>query len=93
MSRTNDFFLSYKRHKFPLSESEYETIQEVLRIKKEGNSFTIVPHEKYLTTQEAADLLNSHLAPVHKYLTRLIRAINSNTETVKFYHFCLLPVA
>ncbi|NEP60690.1 MAG: hypothetical protein F6K31_27465 [Symploca sp. SIO2G7] len=35
----------------------------------------------------------SHLAPVQKYLTRSIRAINSNTETVKSYHCCLLPVA
>ncbi|NEP59758.1 MAG: hypothetical protein F6K31_22580, partial [Symploca sp. SIO2G7] len=25
--------------------------------------------------------------------TRSIRAINSNTETVKSYHCCLLPVA
>ncbi|NEP60868.1 MAG: hypothetical protein F6K31_28435 [Symploca sp. SIO2G7] len=33
----------------------------------------------------------SHLAPVHKYLTSLIKAINSNTETVKSYHCCLLP--
>ncbi|NEP58704.1 MAG: hypothetical protein F6K31_17085 [Symploca sp. SIO2G7] len=36
---------------------------------------------------------NSHLAPVHKYLIRSIKAINSNTETVKSYHCCLLPVA
>ncbi|NEP60272.1 MAG: hypothetical protein F6K31_25265, partial [Symploca sp. SIO2G7] len=38
-------------------------------------------------------LQDSHLAPVHKYLIRLIRAINSNTETVKSYDCCLLPVA
>jgi len=37
--------------------------------------------------------LNSYLSPVQKYLTRLIRAINFNTETVKSYHCCLLPVA
>ncbi|NEP63397.1 MAG: hypothetical protein F6K31_41940, partial [Symploca sp. SIO2G7] len=36
---------------------------------------------------------HSHLAPVHKYLIRSIKAINSNTETVKSYHCCLLPVA
>ncbi|NEP58425.1 MAG: hypothetical protein F6K31_15635 [Symploca sp. SIO2G7] len=36
---------------------------------------------------------NSHLAPVHKYLIRSIKAINSNTETVTSYHCCLLPVA
>ena len=58
MSKTNDCFLSYKGHKFPLSEAEYQTIQEVLKLKREGNSFTIVPHDKYMTTQEAADLLN-----------------------------------
>ncbi|NEP58485.1 MAG: hypothetical protein F6K31_15955 [Symploca sp. SIO2G7] len=29
----------------------------------------------------------------HKYLTRSIKAINSNAETVKSYHCCLLPVA
>ena len=58
MNKTNDCFLSYKGHKFPLSEAEYQTIQEVLKIKREGDSFTIVPHQKYLTTQEAADLLN-----------------------------------
>ncbi|NEP60261.1 MAG: hypothetical protein F6K31_25210 [Symploca sp. SIO2G7] len=32
--------------------------------------------------------LDSHLAPVHKYLIRSIKAINSNTETVKSYHCC-----
>ena len=58
MSKSNDCFLSYKGHKFPLSEAEYQTIQEVLKLKREGNSFTIVPHEKYITTHEAADLLN-----------------------------------
>ncbi|NEP58805.1 MAG: hypothetical protein F6K31_17590 [Symploca sp. SIO2G7] len=31
---------------------------------------------------------NLDLAPVQKYLTRSIRAINSNTETVKSYHCC-----
>ncbi|NEP63087.1 MAG: hypothetical protein F6K31_40305 [Symploca sp. SIO2G7] len=35
----------------------------------------------------------SHLAPVQKYLRRSIRTINSNAETVKSYHCCLLPVA
>ncbi len=58
MSKTNDCFLSYKGHKFPLSEAEYQTIQEVLKIRREGNSFTIVPHHKYMTTQEAAEVLN-----------------------------------
>ncbi|NEP62115.1 MAG: hypothetical protein F6K31_35095 [Symploca sp. SIO2G7] len=28
-----------------------------------------------------------------KYLRRSIRTINSNAETVKSYHCCLLPVA
>ncbi|NEP60170.1 MAG: hypothetical protein F6K31_24735 [Symploca sp. SIO2G7] len=37
-------------------------------------------------------ILNSHLAPVQKYLIRSVRAINFNTETVKSYHCCLLPV-
>ena len=58
MSKTNDCFLSYKGQKISLSEAEYQTIQEVLKIKREGNSFTIVPDNKYMTTQEAADLLN-----------------------------------
>ena len=58
MSKTNDCFLSYKGQKISLSETEYRTIQEVLKIKREGNSFTIVPDNKYMTTQEAADLLN-----------------------------------
>ena len=58
MSQSNDCFLSYKGQKVPLSEAEYETIQEVLRLKREGNSFRIVPQQKYMTTQEAADLLN-----------------------------------
>ncbi|NEP56308.1 MAG: hypothetical protein F6K31_04700 [Symploca sp. SIO2G7] len=42
---------------------------------------------------EPKDLLYSHLAPVQKYLIRSIRTINSNAETVKSYHCCLLPVA
>ncbi|NER99203.1 MAG: hypothetical protein F6J86_36165, partial [Symploca sp. SIO1B1] len=29
--------------------------------------------------------------PVHKYL-RSVRTVNSNTETVKSYHCCLLPI-
>ena len=58
MSKTNDCFLSYKGQKISLSEAEYQTIQEVLKITREGNSFTIVPDNKYMTTQEAADLLN-----------------------------------
>lgn len=58
MSKTNDCFLSYKGQKVSLSEAEYQTLQEVLKISREGNSFTIVPHNKYVTTQEAADLLN-----------------------------------
>ena len=58
MSKTNDCFLSYKGHKLPLSEAEYQTIQEVLKLTREGNRFTIVPHDKYINTQEAADLLN-----------------------------------
>ncbi|NEP60382.1 MAG: hypothetical protein F6K31_25835 [Symploca sp. SIO2G7] len=32
-------------------------------------------------------------APVHKYLIRPIRTINSNAGIVKSYHFCLLPFA
>lgn len=58
MSKTNDYFLSCKGQKIFLSEAEYQTLQEVLKIKREGNSFTIVPDNKYMTTQEAADLLN-----------------------------------
>jgi excisionase family DNA binding protein len=58
MSKTNDCFLSYKGQKFPLSEAEYQTIQEVLKRRREGNSFIIVPDHKYMTTQEAADVLN-----------------------------------
>ena len=58
MSKTHDCFLSYKGQKISLSEAEYQTIQEVLKISREGSSFTIVPHNKYVTTQEAADLLN-----------------------------------
>ncbi len=58
MSKTNDCFLSYKGQKFPLSEAEYQTVQEVLKLRREGNSFTIVPDRKYMTTQEAAEVLN-----------------------------------
>ena len=58
MSKPNDCFLSDKGQKISLSEAEYQTIQEVLKIKREGNSFIIVPDNKYMTTQEAADLLN-----------------------------------
>ncbi|MGK7874184.1 MAG: excisionase family DNA-binding protein [Xenococcaceae cyanobacterium] len=68
MSKNNDCFLSYKEKKIPLSEAEYQTIQEVLKIKREGNCFTIVPHHKYLTTQEAADLLNVY----RPYLVKLL---------------------
>ncbi|NEP61704.1 MAG: hypothetical protein F6K31_32925, partial [Symploca sp. SIO2G7] len=35
----------------------------------------------------------SHLAPVHKYLIGSVTTINSNAETIKSYHCCLLPVA
>ncbi len=58
MGQINDCFLSYKGQKISLSEAEYQTLQEVLKISREGNSFTIVPDNKYMTTQEAADLLN-----------------------------------
>ena len=58
MSKTNDCFLSYKGQKISLSEAEYQTIQEVLNISRKGNSFSIVPHNKYMTTTEAAEVLN-----------------------------------
>ncbi|NEP59407.1 MAG: hypothetical protein F6K31_20730 [Symploca sp. SIO2G7] len=33
-------------------------------------------------------ILNSHLAPVHKYLIGSVTTINSNAETIKSYHCC-----
>ena len=54
----SDCFLQYKGEKIALSETEYQTIQELLNLQRKGKSVTIVSHDKYMTTQEAADFLN-----------------------------------
>ena len=54
----SDCFLQYKGEKIALSETEYQTIQELLNLQRKGKSVTIVSHDKYMTTQEAANFLN-----------------------------------
>ena len=54
----SDCFLQHKGEKIALSETEYQTIQELLNLQRKGKSVTIVSHDKYMTTQEAADFLN-----------------------------------
>jgi len=54
----SDCFLQHKGEKIALSETEYQTIHEVLELQRKGKSVTIVSHDKYMTTQEAADFLN-----------------------------------
>ena len=54
----SDCFLQHKGEKIALSETEFQTIQELLNLQRKGKSVTIVSHDKYMTTQEAADFLN-----------------------------------
>ena len=54
----SDCFLQHKGEKIALSETEYQTIQELLNLQRKGKSVRIVSHDKYMTTQEAADCLN-----------------------------------
>ena len=54
----SDCFLQYKGEKIALSETEYQIIQEVLNLQRKGKSVTLISHDKYMTTQEAADFLN-----------------------------------
>lgn len=62
----SDCFLQHKGEKIALSETEFQTIQELLNLQRKGKSVTltigaalqIVSHNKYMTTQEAADFLN-----------------------------------
>ena len=57
-SKDTDYSLLVKGHKILLSEQEYETISNVLTALRQGNSFTVVSEESYMTTQQAADVLN-----------------------------------
>ncbi|WP_206815368.1 helix-turn-helix domain-containing protein [Chroococcus sp. FPU101] len=41
-----------------LSDIEYSILSSVLTDLRQGNSITLVPSEAYMTTQEAADVLN-----------------------------------
>lgn len=41
-----------------LSEIEYKTLSDVLTALRQGNSITLVSSETYMTTQEAAEVLN-----------------------------------
>ncbi len=62
----SDCFLQHEGEKIALSETEFQTIQELLNLQRKGKSVTltigaalqIVSHDKYMTTQEAADFLN-----------------------------------
>lgn len=54
----SDYFLQNKGEKIALSETEFQTIQELLNLQRKGKSVAIVSHDKYMTTQEAADFLN-----------------------------------
>ncbi|MEA5535295.1 helix-turn-helix domain-containing protein [Crocosphaera sp. XPORK-15E] len=57
-SQDADYSLLVKGHKIPLSEQEYETISNLLTALRQGKSVTVVPDETYMTTQQAAEVLN-----------------------------------
>ncbi|GBF81018.1 helix-turn-helix domain-containing protein [Aphanothece sacrum] len=57
-SKDTDYSLLVKGHKIPLSEHEYETISNILTALRQGKSVTVVPDETYMTTQQAAEVLN-----------------------------------
>jgi excisionase family DNA binding protein len=54
----SDCFLQHEGEKIALSETEYQTIQELLNLQRKGKSVTIVSLDKYMIIQEAADFLN-----------------------------------
>ena len=54
----SDCFLQHKGEIITLSETEFQTIQELLNLQRKGKSVSLVSHDKYMTTQEAADCLN-----------------------------------
>ncbi len=57
-TKDTDYSLLGKGHQIPLSEYEYETMLKMLTALRQGNSVTVVPDETYMTTQQAADVLN-----------------------------------
>ncbi|WP_107667161.1 helix-turn-helix domain-containing protein [Cyanothece sp. BG0011] len=57
-SKDADYSLLGKGHKTPLSKDEYETVYNILTVLRQGNSVNVVSDESYMTTQQAADVLN-----------------------------------
>ncbi len=53
-----EYSLLGKGNQILLSEDEYETICNILTDLRQGNSVTVVSEESYMTTQQAADVLN-----------------------------------
>lgn len=57
-SKDVEYSLLAKGQQIPLSEHEYETVWDMLKALRQGKSATLVYDESYMTTQQAADVLN-----------------------------------